>query len=124
MSRNNIFQSDTRRGTFGSGAGGDSGLLNATTSPTKTLPTDGLGIHRMSSFSTDADAALAPPLPLLVSAVLLLLLGAGAARVALSVGACARVTFVERSQPKLFARCVWRCTRAGADAGASRACTV
>ncbi len=92
MSGGSGVQRDAKRLTFGSGAGGDSGLLNATTSPTKTLPTDGLGIHRMSSFSTDTDAALAPLPPLLLLVSVLLLLVAGAARVALSVGACARCT--------------------------------
>ena len=72
--------------TCGSGAGGDNGLLNATTSPTKTLPTDGRGIHRISSFSTAADAAVVPgPLPLLLSLPLPLI---GAAARVFKVGAC------------------------------------
>ena len=103
--------------TFGSGAGGDSGLLKATTSPTKRLPTDGLGIHRMSSFSTEADVALAPrPLLLLVVSPVLLPV-AGAARVALSVGACAICIVGEEAAPWADTTCKLLCMGGGPCTG-------
>ena len=77
-----ILCSDKRWATRACGwvAACASGLLKATTSPTKTLAGEGLGIHRISSFSTAE-----PPPPLVPWLLAVPLLDAAAL---LSVGAC------------------------------------